>query len=771
MNRLPFIEGWTFEGQRITLPHDAMIRSERRQDAPSGSAQGYFAGGTYTYEKTFARPAAEKVILAFEGVYRNAHVLLNGQEIAFHAYGYTPFQVDLSDRLSDGTNALTVVCDNEQQPDSRWYAGAGIYRPVWLWTGSGAVLEPDSVCITTESTAPALIRVQTRCSEEVAVEICLEGKIVAESQGNDCLIPIPDAKLWDADHPTLYTCRVSSSTDSLTVSFGMRIISKSRDGLLVNWAPVKLRGGCIHHDSGILGSATYDEMEWRRIRMLKEAGFNAVRSAHNPISRAALEACDALGMYVMDESWDMWFSHKSRHDYASQWEENWKSDLRAMVLRDRNHPSVILYSIGNEVSEPVSRKGLEAEKQLVSCVHALDPSRPVTGGFNLMILSNAARGKSIYQDSESSGAGWDSDNAKKMSGMNSTLFNLITSVVGTGMNLTANSRKADKATSPALDLLDVAGYNYASGRYRKDGRLHPDRLIIGSETFPQDIVKNWRRVEEYPWLCGDFMWTAWDYLGEAGIGAWAYTEDGKGFNKPYPWLLADTGAMDILGNPTGELFLAQTVWHTGPEVQLAVQPVNHSTRPSKAVWRGTNAIPGWSWAGCDGKWATVEVYADADIAALMFNGIEIARKRIRHCRAVFRTRYAPGTLSAVTYDKDGILIGTAALTTAAGPLEVRLTGPGTVRRKEIIPICLDICDSEGVIERNRDEALTLSVHGGELLGFGSANPRTEDRYDSDTCTTYYGQAMAIVRAGTGDTLKLSVRPASLPACTKTIPIT
>ena len=770
MKKQSFTEGWIFEGQKITLPHDAMIHGTRSADAPSASAQGYFAGGSYSYEKHFLRPDAGQVILEFEGVYRNARVLLNGTEAACHAYGYTPFLVDISDLLKDGENVLQVLCDNEQQPDSRWYAGAGIYRPVWLWTGDGAVLKPFSVSITTESTAPARIRVETDCEEETDVIISLQGQVVAKGHGNDCMLSIPDALLWSDETPILYTCTVQSSTDSISQSFGIRLITRSRDGIEINWKPVKLRGGCIHHDSGILGSATYDEMEWRRIRMLKEAGFNAVRSAHNPISRAALEACDALGLYVMDESWDMWFSHKSRFDYADKWRDNWQQDLEAMVLRDRNHPSVILYSIGNEVSEPASPEGQEAERRMVDFMHALDSSRLVTGGFNLMIISSAAKGKGIYDKADEGGSGWDSDSAKKMGNMNSTLFNLITSVVGTGMNLTANSRKADAATSPGLDLLDVAGYNYASGRYRKDGRLHPDRLIVGSETFPQDIAKNWRMVEKYPWLCGDFMWTAWDYLGEAGIGAWAYTKDGKGFNKPYPWLLADCGALDLLGNPTGELFLAQAVWGTGPKVQLAVQPVNHKKRPAKAVWRGTNAIPGWSWEGCEGKMATVEVYAASGTVALMLNGVEVGRKPVRSCRAVFRLRYAPGTLSAALYSQDGTIVATSELTSASGPLQIHMNAPETIHHRDIIHVDLSIADSEGHIERNRDEQISLEVHGGELLAFGSANPRTEERYDAGRFTTYYGQAMAVIRVGTGDSLKISVS-SSLYEGSRIFPIT
>ena len=578
---------------------------------------------------------------------------------------------------------------------------------------------------------------------------------VACGFGTDVRLEIPDAKLWDADVPELYTCKACTDTDEESFLFGIRKVTKDRDGLKINGKKVLLRGGCIHQDSGVVGAAAFDELEWRRVGMLKEAGFNAVRSAHNPANRALLDACDALGMYVMDESWDMWYNHKSRYDYAGSWRENWKRDLSAMVGRDFNHPSVILYSIGNEVSEPAGEEGIRLTGEMTDFLHSLDAGRLVTAGFNLMIIKSAAKGKGVYKED---GSGRDDSADKKMVGMNSTMFNLITNIVGTGMNKAANGAAADRATSPSLDQLDVAGYNYASGRYQKEGKLHPDRLVVGSETFPQDIVKNWRMVEKLPWLCGDFMWTAWDYLGEAGIGAWAYTPDGKGFNKPYPWLLADTGAMDILGNPTGELFLAQAVWHTGKKVQLAVQPVNHpGVKPAKAVWRGTNAIPSWSWKGCEGNPAVAEVYADAAYAVLALNGKVIGKKKLRDCRAVFKLKYQPGTLAAAVYDAHDQLVGKDRLVSAGEE-----TFPAAAAEKEAIRagevFCVDISirDARGIIESAADQRLKVEAEGGELLGFGSADPRTEERFDSGEYMTYYGRAMAVVRAGAAESCVIRI---------------
>ena len=762
MIRQDFNDGWVYwregmEKKQISLPHDAMIHEKRDPAALSGGAQAFFPGGKYIYEKVFERPDGDHVLFQFEGVYKNARVLINGQEAASCAYGYLPFFAPADAFLQEGENTIRVECDNTDQPDSRWYTGAGIYRPVWLWRGKGEIIGPEALRITTLSTDPARIRVQTLGAENVTVSILKEGAEVARGEGNDLELDIPDAVLWSDEEPALYTCRASTPDDRAEVLFGIRLVTKDREGLKVNGKRVLLRGGCLHQDSGILGAAAYDEVEYRRAKKLKKAGFNAVRSAHNPANRALLDACDRLGLYVMDESWDMWYLHKSRFDYAGSWRDNWKSDLEAMVSRDYNHPSVILYSIGNEVSEPAGEEGIEFTGRMASLLHELDPGRLVTGGFNLMIIKSAAAGKGLYKED---GSGRDESSDNKMSGMNSTMFNLVTSLVGTGMNRAANGKAADRVTSPSLDKLDVAGYNYASGRYAGEGKLHPDRLIAGSETFPQDIVRNWRMVEKYPWLCGDFMWTAWDYLGEAGIGAWAYTEDGKGFSKPYPWLLADTGALDILGNPTGELFLAQAVWHTGKEVRLAVQPVNHpGVRPAKAVWRGTNAIPSWSWQGCEGNKAVVEVYADAAYARLYLNGKQVGKKRIRDCRAVFKLRYEPGRLSAEAFDKEGNLVGKDTLISARGEIRPSVSAGRKKAVKAGSVICADISlrDMRGIAESNADRTLEVSVEGGELLAFGSADPRTEDCFDRGRYRTYYGRAMAVIRAGSGEKMTVIVK--------------
>ena len=739
MKRTSFNDNWLYKGQKITLPHDAMLHEQRDPNAACGSAGAFFPDGEYVYEKTFTRPVAERVLLQFEGVYKNARVYINGKEAGGAAYGYIPFFVNADEYLIEGENTIRVECA-VKHPDSRWYSGAGIYRPVWLWAGPEDSIEPESVRISTVSYDPAVIRVQSPKTVKVEVD-------GVSGAGTDFELTIPGAKLWSENTPCLYTAKVTNGADSEEIEFGIRKVEWSNKGLFINGEETLLRGGCLHHDNGILGAATYDESEWRRVKKLKEAGFNAIRSAHNPCSRAMLEACDKLGVYLMDETWDMWFHHKTKYDYATEWRDHYIKDIDAMVSRDFNHPSVILYSIGNEVSEPAKYEGIQMTREMVEHIHTIDRSRAVTGGFNLMIISNAAKGKSIYDEN---GEGRDESGDKKLQGMNSTVFNLITSIIGTGMNKAANSKAADDATSPSLDLLDIAGYNYGSGRYPLDAKAHPNRIIFGSETFPQTIAKNWAMVKKYPYLIGDFMWTAWDYLGEAGIGAWAYTEDGKGFNKPYPWLLGDTGAFDILGDPNGELFGASAVWGKLDQPAICVQPLGYARKPAKAAWRGTNAIPSWSWKGCEGNKAVVEIYTDEPTVELKINDNSKGIKKVKKCKAVFKVKYEPGTITAIAGGKTVKLVSAEDAGILIRPEKLKVL-PG-----EIVHVPIMIADKHGTVESNADRKLTVFVEGGELLGFGSANPRTEERFDTGEYTTYYGRALAVLRAGRIGDLHITV---------------
>lgn len=754
MKKIPFNDRWLCNGKPVTLPHDAQI-SELRSASASDGGHGYFPGGVYTYEKTFIVPnewAGRKVLIEFEGVYRNCTVSLNGREIGSHRYGYTGFALPLELNCGE-ENTLTVVADNSQIPNSRWYTGSGIYRPVWLHIGDEDRIEYRGVKITTLSIDPAVVKVEVDATADAKVEI-LEGDTVVAS-GVPGEITVPNARLWSDEAPNLYTCRVTVGDDVAQEKFGIRKIEWSPRGLFINGKETLLRGGCVHHDNGVLGAAAYDESEWRRVRILKEAGFNAIRSAHNPCSRAMLEACDHYGMYMMDESFDMWYNRKTRFDYGLDFEAHWAEDTAEMVAKDYNHPSVIFYSIGNEVAEPCEAKGIEYGKKQIDLIHSLDSTRAVTCGLNLMIMSRAAKGQGIYQDVDKNQE--DIKKANKASDTNpqnaSLMFNIMVSFVGTGMNKGGNSPKVDALATPIIDALDIAGYNYGSGRYPLEGKLHPERIIFGSETFPQDIYKNWEQVKKLPYLLGDFMWTGWDYLGEAGIGAWSYT-GGMPFNRPYPWVLAGAGVIDICGTPDGSCRYASTVWGLEKAPRIAVKPVNHpGVRVSKSVWRGTNAIESWAWANCTGNKAEIEVYSDAHSVELLLGGKSLGKKKLKECKAIFKTKYAPEELTAVAYAADGTETGRSSLLPATGKLSLKVRPEES--RSDIVYIPVEIVGENGIVESGADRKLTVAVDGGELLGFGSANPCHAEQYHTGCFTSYYGRALAVVRK-TSDQASITV---------------
>lgn len=781
MKKISFNENWTFKKQGenqfvpVVIPHDAMIHEEREPDGPGGSAHGYFPGGIYVYEKRFKVPdewKTQTVLLEFEGVYKNSSVMINGQEAGGRPYGYVPFQICLDKYLRYGEeNTITVMADNSLLPNSRWYTGSGIYRPVNLIIGNKAHIQYQGVKITTLSYDPARIRVQTNTiipSEgkdggeepsdsmtEVEVEIYHNGKPVISAAGRDIELTIPEARLWSEDTPELYECRVKLKENGLTVdeaeeTFGIRKIEWSNKGLYINGKETLLRGGCVHHDNGIIGAASFSKSEARRVRIMKEAGFNAVRSAHNMASLAMIEACDRYGMYLIDETFDTWYNRKNPYDYGCDFKQWWRADTRAMAERDYNHPSVLMYSIGNEVSEPHEEAGVRTGREMVELLHEIDPTRPVTCGVNLMVIGRAAKGNGIYQDGEQNAGSKKKkeDSGKNKESKNTSLaFNIMANFIGTGMNKGGNSKKVDAVTSPFIDALDIAGYNYGSGRYPLEEKQHPERVIFGSETFPQDIAKNWAMVEKYPYLAGDFMWTAWDYLGEAGIGGWSY-DGSMAFDRPYPWLLGGAGVIDILGNEDAQCRYAQTVWNQIQRPVIAVRPVNHpGVRVSKSVWRGTNAIESWSWQGCEGNRAEVEVYGRGKYAELLVNGRSIGKKKLKDYRAIFKTVYTPGKIETVIYDESGAVCGKHAMESASGEIRLRAEPEeNVIQCGDIVYIPVRLTGENGVTESNADRKISVKVEGGMLLAFGSAVHCTTERYDSGEFTTYQGRAMAVVYA-------------------------
>lgn len=785
MVKKSFTDGWKMrkesetESQPVIIPHDAMIHEQRSADAVGGGAHAYFPGGVYIYEKNFVIPEEwkdKKIYLEFEGVYKNAEVSLNGKQLGNRPYGYVPFLISLNEAALYGQeNHLEVKADNSKLPNSRWYTGSGIYRPVNLYLGdNNAYIEYHGVRITTTSISPANIRIDVTsqlCSDDSVYELQVQVKdkatVVAEktqkiSQNiNSIALTVPQAACWSEEKPYLYDCIVilkenGVEKDRAEEKFGIRTLSWNKNGFFVNGNETLLRGGCVHHDNGLLGAASWEKSEWRRVKIMKEAGFNAIRSSHNPASESMLRACDALGMYVIDESFDTWYNCKNKYDYGCDFDKWWERDTEAMVSRDYNHPSVIMYSIGNEVAEPYEEKGLKAAKEQIECIHNLDMTRPVTCGTNLMILGKAAKGKAIYKDGETNTAAAKKQQSKKESN-NSLAFNIMASFIGTGMNKGGNSKRVDAVTTPFLDMLDIAGYNYGSGRYPLEKKAHPDRIVFGSETFPQDIYKNWQMVKQFPYLVGDFMWTAWDHLGEAGLGAWSY-DGGMPFNRPYPWLLSGAGVIDILGNPDASCRYASVVWEKTEQPVIGVQPANHpGKRVSKSVWRGTNAVESWSWNGCDGNKTIVEVYGHGEVAELFLNDHSIGKRKLKQCKALFHVPYEPGELKARIFDENGKLTGEKKLVSATGKKKLVVSPEEErIRVGDIVYVNISVQGENGIIESNQDMQISCLVKGGILLGLGSANPCTEERYDQDKTTTYMGRAQAIIYAAKEGVITVNV---------------
>ena len=742
---LDFCKGWTFHkigyaAIPVDLPHDAMLLEEREGSCQNGVNTGYFPGGKYQYEKQFVLTDADikkNISIHFEGVYQNSTISLNGRDVGRHRYGYSAFDVDLTEAALAGENRLIVSVDNSLEPNCRWYSGSGIFRPVQLLIREDPWIR--DVEVKTLSIEPARINVQVTCSQKSQVRVAIyDGdRLVAEDQPG--VIEVPDAKLWTAETPYLYECRVQTPTDEKRIEIGIRsLVWSAKQGLLVNGQRVLLRGGCIHHDHGVLGACEYYDAEERRIRILKENGFNAVRIAHNPASQITLSICDRLGMYVMDETFDGWYIPKTYHDYARWFAKDWKADLESMVVSAKNHPSVIMYSIGNEVSETADMKGVEVGAMLTDYVHGLDDSRPVTAGINVLLNVYTHMGMGVYKEKgDYEAIPLEEKKGYKEKKTGSAFFNAMAQKLGALMFFMSKGKKGDKACRDIAEKLDILGLNYASSRYDADVIRYPDRMMVGSETMVADLAYNWARVKKYPQLIGDFVWSAWDYLGEACLGDWTYHS-----YEGLP-LLAGQGMIDITGKPLAAMYYMQIVWGLRKEPFVCVRPLNHAKEsPSAGAWQFTNAIDSWTWHGYEGSKAVVEVFADADYVQLECNGSLIGKKKVKNMRCKFSLKYQPGSIKARAMDAGGREI--ASTTLCSGKAQPRLTViPEPMQELTYLPITFT--DEDGILLPYIEQKVTVETDGPELLGLGSALCKTNESYLSSAFTSYRGRLLAVVR--------------------------
>ena len=771
MLRKNFNADWKFykegsEGSSVDvhLPHDAMLLEDRLPRLKNGSSVGFFPGGTYYYVKNIFGEDEYKdkcVFVEFEGIYMNSKVFINGELVGGRLYGYSDFSVDLTGKLMIGKdNELKVVANNSQVPNARWYPGSGIYRPVKLIVAEKEHIELNGVKIVTKSYKPAVIEISVEKigTGTIETEIYKDGKLVATVFGDKTEVEIPNAKLWNEDTPELYDAKVLMKKDGSVIdeaheTFGIRMLEWSKNGLHINGTSVKLRGGCIHHDNGPLGACGFAAAEERRVRILKEAGFNAIRSAHNPISRATLDACDRLGVYIMDEAFDAWQQKKCDYDYGLYFDEEWERDLTSMVKKDMNHPAVIMYSIGNEIGDTALPSGIELTDKMTKLCHEIDGSRPVTVGINLLLNRMAKMGVSLNSNKVSKDDITDprlEEKDGKASG--SLLINILVSFLPKVMNLLVKPKPTDKVTRDSYEKVDIAGYNYGNNMFEAHLEKHPDRIIVGTETYPHEIAKNWSIVEKYPNVIGDFMWTSWDYLGEAGMGCIDYGKSSGAFSKPYPAISAGAGAVDITGYIDVPAMQAAAVWKQRKNPCIAVRPVNHSGEKAFfGQWRNTDAIRNWTYRGYENRQAEIEVYGMGASVDLLQDGKSIGRKPYKECKAVYKTTYTPGILEAVSYDNDGREIGRDLLKTAAEATVLTVQAEQKVIKadgEDLAFLVINVTDNEGIVKGLDEKKVTVQVEGaGILQAIGSGDPRTKEKYTGNSFTTYHGRLIAIVRSG------------------------
>ncbi|MGB4293336.1 MAG: glycoside hydrolase family 2 TIM barrel-domain containing protein, partial [Bacteroidales bacterium] len=684
------------------------------------------------YRKSFYVPSSLKgktFFITFEGIYMNSDVWLNGKHLGNHPYGYTSFFYDITRDIIPGkTNVLAVQVRNEGH-NSRWYSGSGIYRHVWITIAEKVHFQEWSLAVSANvidlknsiASISAKIINNGYSGENFTASVRIidpQGANAGEAKQDISIgigeekdiiwqVPVKNPQLWSPEKPALYIAiaeiyeKSINSTGSLvdiySTDFGIRFFRITPDeGFVLNGIPFKLKGGCVHHDNGPLGAAAFDRAEERRVELLKASGFNAIRCAHNPPSPAFLKACDKFGMLVIDEAFDMWREAKNPDDYHLWFDEWWKKDIESMVLRDRNHPSVIMWSIGNEVPERGKPEGAALAKEMVEYVKNLDPSRPVTAAVNFVT--------------------------------------------------------PDK--DPYFAALDICGYNYAVDKYVSDHKRHPERIIMGTESFPLEAFEYWQATVENPWVIGDFVWTSFDYLGEASIGWLGYPHEGSF----YPWHQAYCGDIDICGFRRPQSYYRDVLWGEDKTVSVFVKPPVPSfpVNPRKAPWskwEWHDVVPSWNWDGYEGKPLKVEVYSNCDEVELFLNGRSLGKKSNgteNKFIVTWDVPYEAGILKATANSSNGEVVSSE-LRTAGKPARLRLS-PDRMEIKsggqDLCFVTVEVTDEKGIINPAADNLINFLVEGsGEILSVGSSNPMSSESYKQPKRKAWQGRCLVIIRSG------------------------
>lgn len=719
------------EWRSIDLPHDWSVEGDFDREAPAGNDGGYLPTGRGEYRKLLnCDGKAKHLRLHFEGVYMNAEVRVNGIRVGGHPYGYVPFvTTDIVPYLRRGRkNTIEVTVDNSQQKNCRWYSGSGIYRHVWLEAYGDIALLPHGISIATieadsrQATVETQVELQNHSSQARKVSVDQVISDLADSPST-CIVleageqrtvtlrqHIPNPRLWSPEHPELYRAAIRITaegevTETHLRSFGIRTLSYSAtDGFRLNGHPMLVNGACLHHDNGPLGAAAFDAAEIHRVRLMKEAGFNTLRTSHNPPSEAFLSACDSLGMMVIDEAFDGWREAKNAHDYHLLFERWAVEDVQTMVHRDRLHPSVIAWSIGNEIIERKSPQAVRDARRLAEAIREIDPSRPITQAL----------------------AAWDSD------------WEIYDSLAAEH---------------------DIVGYNYMLHKHAGDHERVPERVIWQTESYPRDAFANWATVADHPYVIGDIVWTGLDYIGESGIGRYFYEGQTPGEHyqrDQWPYHGAYCGDVDITGWRKPISHYRSMLWHTdGEQLYMAVrEPDGYHGRIRETQWSVWPTWESWQWPGWEGKPIEVEVISRHPAVRLYLNDSLVGEQsthRDTQFKAVFSVPYQPGTLKAVALDADRHILDTFLLSTPSQPAALRIVADRTSLRadgRDLAFLVIEVVDAHGHPCPNAANRLTVSVRGSASLeALCNADWRELDTMRDAVHPAWKGRALAVVRAG------------------------
>ena len=717
-----FDAGWQFtrDGKTIhvDLPHDwAIAYAPDPATGASGTDGGWYPGGKGKYRKSFATPDGERIRLHFEGVYQKAEVFINGVKAGQHAYGYTPFTVDITPYLHKDKqlNEVLVSVDNSEQPNCRWYTGSGIYRHVWLETMPALHIAENGVFVTTPevSSDKAVVHVETTVENEsdrdrnALVTIGAGQMMVSvparQSKTVSTSFVVGTPHLWSPDDPYRYELKAELKEDGVvidrkSVSYGIRSFSfDAENGFILNGKPLLINGCCVHHDDGVLGAMAFDAAEIRKVRQMKEAGFNLIRTSHNPTTRAFLDACDSMGMLVIGEAFDGWRTAKKPYDYSTLIDSCYREDIRAMVERDRNHPSIICWSIGNEVIERKDIRVITTARQLKQAILDYDKTRPVTEAL----------------------CAWDSD---------------------------------WEIYDPHFDVLDIGGYNYMIFKHATDHQRNPKRVMWQTESFPRDAFRNWQFVHDYPYIVGDIVWTGLDYLGESGIGRNYYDGERPGehwVDGGMPeWHGAYCGDVDITGWRKPISHYREILWKDSHDLYMAVrEPDGYHGKINTTSWSVYPTWESWNWSNWKGRPVEVEVYTKAPEVTLYLNDKQVGRQKVDRStefKAVFSVPYEEGTLCAVAGEKR------VTLSTAGEPARIRLTADRPVISadgQDLSFVTVEVVDREGRVCPDAAIPCEAIVEGqGKMMAFATADLKDREPKTSSRVTTWKGRALLVIRS-------------------------